>query len=499
MKQYKRKHFQEGIELTPKLKPLNYLKSEMIREGNEESGHTINQEEYIEEIIGYNRVNDNINLKDVPDEIYRSHTDRYYILFDDNSIPANEEELVERTKIFEKHDVIIVSDDNIENIKDLNNELSTTNLLFYPDLGFAVTTLLDTQIKLVELQNNSFKIEKEYLMKICDSAVSTSTLNDITITHVKNISENPITAGGWGTGPEISDSTTKEVYYRWSWGIDKVKANYSIYRGSNVNIAVLDTGIDLEHPDFDKYRTIVAHNTAGEDPQDYDGHGTHCMGIACGFEGEKQIRYGVAYNSNIFSCKVVDDNGIISQDSVQRGIRWALKNNCKVISISLEFTNRKAHYNRAFEKTIYKALERDCLVVVAAGNNSDRDRRINSLGAPANSPSALAVGAIDRNDGIYVKSNQAGTKQHMSFTAPGVDIYSSWSTTGQPAQPYRIMSGTSMAAPYVAGLIALLWDSHADDETIGWDDILPELERKCFFAEGKWISKDVGHGLPLAH
>ena len=122
---------------------------------------------------------------------------------------------------------------------------------------------------------------------------------------------------------------------RGTWGVKATKVLDSPYTGKGINIAVLDTGLFRKHIDLRgrkiTTRKFVDSGSAG----DADGHGSHCVGVACGFKDEAGIRYGVACESNIFCGKVLDDQGEGTDGSILAGIEWALKKKCRVISMSL--------------------------------------------------------------------------------------------------------------------------------------------------------------------
>lgn len=452
-----------------------------------------------EEIIGYNKYSDEINIPKVKDEIYRSLSKRYYIIFDEKNIPKSEEELISFTKIFGINKVITVCNDNIEHVTNDENSITQNTMLFFSDLGFAITSLEDSQIELVELQENSFKIEPEYQISTCETRESEEKVNNTTLSTSIDIRNKKEFVGGI-SDPDLSDSTIKNIEYKWHWGIHRINAHLCINRGSGINVAILDTGFNINHPDY-KYRNITTHTYVGENAQDGSGHGTHCIGIACGNEDINGIRYGVAFQSNIFACKVLDNDGKGFENNLILGIKWAVKHKCKVISISIEFVNNGTKlYSESFNRTVrYARVEKNCIIVAAAGNSSNRPYTLNALGCPADLPFVLAVSAINKNNKIYKHSNRADNvlSQQMNFTAPGVDIYSSWSLVGKPNLQNRIISGTSMAAPFIAGIIALLWENHKDDATVSYRTILVELENLCEANDFNWSREDVGLGIPL--
>jgi subtilisin family serine protease len=214
---------------------------------------------------------------------------------------------------------------------------------------------------------------------------------------------------------------------------------------------VLDTGIDLNHPDFSG-RTIVSQSfIPGQAVQDGHGHGTHTAGTAAGPQTPASgPRYGVAYNSSLYIGKVLSDGGIGVGLSVIAGMNWALANNCDVISMSIQ---TQVGPQKAYTQLGQKALDQKSLIIAASGNKSNRPGTIANTSAPANSPTIMAVAAVDSSSNIAWFSN--GGK--IEIAGPGVDVLSSWP---MPTQ-YKLDSGTSQATPHVSG-IAALWAQSGD-------------------------------------
>lgn len=290
----------------------------------------------------------------------------------------------------------------------------------------------------------------------------------------------------------IPDQMPVDTAVEAAWGIEATHAAASEYNGAGIKIAVLDTGFDINHPDF-KGRDITTFSfVSGETVEDRHGHGTHCIGIACGSLDKDELRYGVAPGSHIYAGKVLNNQGSGAQAWVLDGMMWAANNGCHVLSMSLGSAVRPGQsYDLAYERAAQFALSKGTLIVAAAGNESRRSRNYFSpVGSPADCPSILAVGALDAELQIADFSNRALNKNGLvDIAAPGVGIYSSWP---MPARN-RTLSGTSMATPHVAGISALLFEKFpgASPETI-----TIELFR---LAESLPSStEDVGAGLAIA-
>jgi subtilisin family serine protease len=221
-------------------------------------------------------------------------------------------------------------------------------------------------------------------------------------------------------------------------------------------VAVLDTGFDLNHPDFAGRSPTTASFVPGQTVQDGHGHGTHCIGTACGPKTPPvRPRYGVAYRSLIFAGKVLSNSGSGSDATILAGINWAIANGCPVISMSLgRAANVGDPFPVAYETAARAGLARGCLIVAAAGNESNRRLgSIRPVGHPASCPSIMAVGAIDSSFQIANFSTRSINPNggNVDIVGPGVDVRSTWP---MPTR-YRSISGTSMATPHVAGIAAL--------------------------------------------
>jgi hypothetical protein len=259
------------------------------------------------------------------------------------------------------------------------------------------------------------------------------------------------------------------------WGLDRVGAPSAWaagITGASITVAVLDTGVDYLHPDIDANIWTNTREVAGNgidddrngfiddirgwdfayndnNPSDINGHGTHVAGtIAAENNGFGQT--GVAYNAKIMPVKVLSDTGSGSFSNVARGIRYAADNGADVINLSLGGSTGSFELLDALRY----ANNRGVSIVMAAGN---------SRGATPNFPAGyagelgLAVGAVDINGTLASFSNMAGSTVIDYVTAPGVSIYSL-----SPNNSYRSLSGTSMAAPHVAGSVALLLSYRPD-------------------------------------
>ncbi|WP_245830976.1 S8 family peptidase [Sediminibacillus massiliensis] len=216
---------------------------------------------------------------------------------------------------------------------------------------------------------------------------------------------------------------------------------WDITRGSSgQEIAVLDTGVDYNHPDLDG-KTIRGYDFIDNDytPQDLNGHGTHVAGTAAAETNNGTGVSGMAPNTAILAVRVLDASGNGSLADIADGIRYAADAGAEVINLSLGCDCN----TRTLENAVDYAWSQGATVIAAAGNDG-----VSTTFEPASYSNVIAVGAVDRYDRRASFSNYGAW---VDVTAPGVDIAAT-----VPNRGYAYMSGTSMASPHVAGLAGLL-------------------------------------------
>jgi subtilisin family serine protease len=257
------------------------------------------------------------------------------------------------------------------------------------------------------------------------------------------------------------------------------------YTGRGVTIAILDTGVD------DRHEALLNKYIAGYDctlrvpretnPDDEDGHGTHCAGIAMGTGGEEGQYIGVAPNAKLVDVKVLNDLGLTPGDQIIMGIEWCINNkdtyNIDILSTSIgEMFSGNDDGSGTHAQLVDSAVDAGLVVVVAAGNDGPNNNGFSGLAA---ADGAITVGAIDeqetaiRSDDTIADFSNRGPRANdgdldeldelkPDVVAPGVDIMSALfsSTPIGLITGYQRMDGTSMACPHVAGLAALILEAN---------------------------------------
>jgi len=226
------------------------------------------------------------------------------------------------------------------------------------------------------------------------------------------------------------------------WGITYLKALeiHKTTKGAGINVAVLDTGIDMSHPDF-QGAIVAAQDFTGSvhGVMDANGHGTHTAGtIGARDNGVGSV--GMAPECGLIICKVLGDDGAGDDEMIAAGIRWAVTMGAQILSMSFESPSPSPVIRAAIDDAVQKGR----LVVCAAGN-----RGIAGNGYPAAWDDVCqSIAANDQKGRI---ADFSGVGPQVDVCAPGVHILSCW-----PGGSYAYLDGTSMACPHVSGGLALV-------------------------------------------
>jgi len=228
------------------------------------------------------------------------------------------------------------------------------------------------------------------------------------------------------------------------WGIDKIDAELVWPSGNTadpVKMAIIDTGIDVKHPDLTANLkggvSTVGYTTSYNDD---NGHGTHVAGIVGAVDNEIGV-IGAGPAIDLYAVKVLDRRGSGYLSDVIEGLDWAIAHGMQVVNMSLGTSADVLSFREAVQRVNSAGI----VQVAAAGNSGG------SVIYPAAYPEVIAVSATDNTDTIASWSSRG---PEVDLAAPGVSIYSTYK-----GQTYKTLSGTSMAAPHVAGAAALVLNS----------------------------------------
>ncbi|GIW22315.1 MAG: thermitase [Candidatus Sericytochromatia bacterium] len=238
------------------------------------------------------------------------------------------------------------------------------------------------------------------------------------------------------------------------YGLNVVKANlaWQITTGTpQINIAVIDTGVDLNHPDLKDNLTRGYTSVRGvATPIDDNGHGTHVSGIIASIANNERGGVGLSPKCKIMPIKALTGKGEGNDSDIAEAIIWAVDNGANIINLSLGGPNA----GKTLENAIKYAYNSNVLVVAAMGNNGQRVKNY-----PASYKNVIAVSATDANNKSASFSNYG---DWVSVAAPGLRIYSTFPTYKVELSRFNLplgyasMSGTSMATPFVSALAGLI-------------------------------------------
>lgn len=250
------------------------------------------------------------------------------------------------------------------------------------------------------------------------------------------------------------------------------------HTGAGVTVGVVDTGVDATHPDLDESVVAARDFTGGDNPADGFGHGTHVASILAGSGDADPDMTGVAPGADIISAKVLDDDGFGEWSWIIDGMEWAAQEGAQVLNLSL---GEQGSYTDGTDPAslAVNALSEEygVLVVAAAGNEGPR---AGTVSPPAVADAALAVAAVDDDD-QRAEFSSAGPRAgdaalKPDIAGPGVDIVAARAAGTELGEPvgdsYVIASGTSMAAPHVAGAAAVLLSARPD---LTWQEVKSTL------------------------
>jgi len=272
-----------------------------------------------------------------------------------------------------------------------------------------------------------------------------------------------------------------DPYYqkKWQWGLQAINVTdiwerVPVEKRSDITIAVIDTGVDLDHPDL-KDNIVAGYDFVNEDnvPDDDHGHGTHVAGIAAAITNNEVGIAGVAGGAKIMPVKVLSAEGSGTSLDVYLGITYAVNNGADVINMSLGSDAPSLLVKEAVEY----ALQHNVVVVAATGNDSRSE-----VSFPAAFDGVIGVGAVDYYGGnIFKLASFSNFGPETDIVAPGVNILSTYpvelDTFDGLQDGYTLFNGTSMATPFVAGMAALL---KAEKHDLSYNEIQKALKDNAY-------------------
>ena len=231
---------------------------------------------------------------------------------------------------------------------------------------------------------------------------------------------------------------------RMDYGVQMSGANLEWHEsmGEGIKIGVIDSGVDLHHPDLvgrvKKYKNFTSPDS--DDVTDENGHGTHVAGIIAANKNGSGV-VGVAPMSQLYVAKAFGKHGMAEDDVVAKSLEWLISNKVNIINMSFSSNKMPTYYDE-----IKKAYEKGIIIVCAAGNNGNSKNR--QLGYPGRFDETISVASVDASGKV-----SAFSSKHVDadIAAAGYEILSCY-----PGGKYARFSGTSMAAPIISGAAAIL-------------------------------------------
>ncbi|MGE6630881.1 S8 family serine peptidase [Bacillus sp. NPDC077027] len=307
-------------------------------------------------------------------------------------------------------------------------------------VGFKASATTNSAKKSAITQNGG-KLEKQY--RLINAAQVTMTDQE-----AKELKNDPSIA-------YVEEDHKAEAYAQTvPYGIPQIKApavHAQGYKGGNVRVAVLDTGIHAAHPDLNVAGGVSFVPSEPNATQDFQSHGTHVAGTIAALDNTIGV-LGVAPNASLYAVKVLDRYGDGQYSWIISGIEWAVANNMRVINMSLGGEIGSTALKNAVDQANARGV-----VVVAAAGNSGSFGSTSTVGYPAKYDSTIAVANVNSNN---VRNSSSSAGPELNVSAPGTSVLST-----VPSSGYTSYTGTSMASPHVAGAAALILSKYPNLST----------------------------------
>jgi subtilisin len=273
------------------------------------------------------------------------------------------------------------------------------------------------------------------------------------------------------------------------WGVDRIDADlvHPYNKGTGVKVAIIDSGIDLEHPDLQVYGDVsfISGTINGDD--DY-GHGTHVAGTVAALDNDIGV-IGVAPEAHLYAVKVLSSTGSGYWSDVIAGIEWSVDHDMQVINMSLGGTSGST----ALQAVCNAAEDAGIVVVAAAGNSGNSWAIGDRVLYPARYDSVIAVAATTSSD---VRAYFSSTGPAVELAAPGYNILSTAMGGG-----YVTKNGTSMASPHVVGVASLVITSGIEDTNSNGrinDEVRVKMQQTAIDLGSTGRDNEYGYGLVYA-
>ena len=279
------------------------------------------------------------------------------------------------------------------------------------------------------------------------------------------------------------------------WGIKLIGANkaWEKYTGRGIKVGIIDTGIDYFHSDLKD--NLIRCKSFIDDTDGFDSnfHGTHVAGISCGCNNGTGI-VGVAPEAEIYSAKIFDKNGKTTTTAETKALEWMAEEGVHVVNMSygglfpIDIPGVKESLQK-YHDCVKAVANAGVIMVAAAGNAGNPRDTLDRISWPARFPETFAVGAICQE---LQRAGFSSTGDMLDFAMPGVDVYSCY-----PGNKWARYSGTSMAAPFLTGCIALLQEYalKTKGRVFTFKEVKNELAKYAIDLGVEGIDPEYGYGM----
>ena len=279
------------------------------------------------------------------------------------------------------------------------------------------------------------------------------------------------------------------------WGMKLIGADkaWEKYTGKGIKVGIIDTGIDYSHsdlaPNIAKYKSFIDDT----DGVDANFHGTHVAGISCGRNNGTGI-VGVAPKAKIYSAKIFDKNSKTTATAEMKALEWMAEEGVHVVNMSygglfpIDIPGVKESLQK-YHDCVKAVADAGVIMVAAAGNAGNSRDTLDRISWPARFPETFAVGAICQE---LQRADFSSTGDMLDFAMPGVDVYSCY-----PGNKWARYSGTSMAAPFLTGCIALLQEYalKTKGRVFTFEEVKNELAKYAIDLGVEGIDPEYGYGM----
>lgn len=329
--------------------------------------------------------------------------------------------------------------------KRMIEQMTDTEYVF-ENLPIALVHATPSQIHALKMNPNiSLVEENKTYQAIPNQKPKKVNVKDFVYKHTKDEGESERKHGAGISSVALEDFVPYGVEYVGSYTAWKEGVT-----GKGVKVGVIDTGVSLNHEDI---RVVNQVNFIPNEPNDdIHGHGTHVAGIIAASANDKGV-VGVAPDAEIYSAKVAKSDGTVTFEDFVKGVDWGIEMGVDILNISLAFPPSE---DDLFKEVIKKAEEKGILVVAAAGNGGtliETDGLGPYVYYPANQDDVIGVSSVNS---MFDLSWFSSYGKEIDIAAPGEEIVSLYLGNNYLGNNYGLMSGTSMAAPHVTGVLALM-------------------------------------------